>query len=328
MDLLPPLSPAPRDLHRERIRFGAPLIAVIFIFLCTFAVQLIVMSLVALLAPSLASRDWYLIVLSSVPMYAVAMPLSLLIFRLSPASAPTEKKRLGAPAFLGLISLCFATTYVGNIIGTVVNIIFSLLTRRSIVNELQELTLSTPLWANLLFCGILAPILEEIFFRKLIIDRLRHYGDLPAVLISGLLFGLVHGNFNQFFYAAAIGLFFGYIYLYTGRLRYSIALHMIVNLVGGVYATEVMRRLDFDALAENMMAYISANPIPILMYLAQLAFVGICCVCAPIAIALFWKQIRFRKSPMPLSAAEWRAVTLKNPAVWIALVAIALMFLI
>lgn len=53
---------------------------------------------------------------------------------------------------------------------------------------------------------VMAPICEEILFRKILIDRIRLYGDKAAILVSSVVFGLSHGNFYQFFYAFGIGL--------------------------------------------------------------------------------------------------------------------------
>ncbi|MBO6055192.1 MAG: CPBP family intramembrane metalloprotease, partial [Oscillospiraceae bacterium] len=70
------------------------------------------------------------------------------------------------------------------------------------------------------------------------------------VIISAVMFGLFHGNFSQFFYAFAVGLVFGYVYLRTGKIRYSIALHIFVNFMGSVPATLLMNRVDMEAIGK------------------------------------------------------------------------------
>ena len=47
---------------------------------------------------------------------------------------------------------------------------------------------------------LLAPALEEWIFRKLLVDRTIRYGEGTAIFLSGLMFGLFHGNLNQFVY--------------------------------------------------------------------------------------------------------------------------------
>ena len=110
------------------------------------------------------------------------------------------------------------------------------------------------------FAVILAPLVEELVFRKLLCDRMRRYGDKIAVLVSGIAFGLYHGNLYQFFYAAAIGIFFAFLYCRTGRVSYTILLHMLVNFVGSVIPLTVMELCgDFMAMAEGADPFAAAE---------------------------------------------------------------------
>ena len=241
----------PRDLQKDRKQVAVVAFSIAFIFLATLVLQVLLALVIKQFFPSLIEKPGFETLFSSLPNYLIAMPLSLLFYRLAKPTPPTEKKRLSVPVFLGLIAICFAATYLGNIAGTLVASVLEALTGLSFMPQLGNLMESSPLWVNFLIVGIGAPLLEEIFYRKLVIDRLRDFGDLPAILISALLFGLLHGNIPQFIYATLMGLVFGYIYLYTGRLRYTVALHMAINLVGGVYTAEILKRLDLNAIAES-----------------------------------------------------------------------------
>ena len=69
--------------------------------------------------------------------------------------------------------------------------------------ELEELPVPEECpWFTFTFSVVLAPVMEELIFRKVLIDRTIVYGDKAAVVLSGLLFGVFHGNFHQFFYAS------------------------------------------------------------------------------------------------------------------------------
>lgn len=319
----------PIDYNRKRLSLAIPALAISFAFLFTTLVQSLLISLVSALCPQIMDRDWYIWVMSMVPLYAVAMPLSLLIYRLEPVREKPEQRKLGFGTLLGLLAICFALTYLGNYLGQIVNTIIGSITGKMPTNQLQELTMASPLWTNLLFCGILAPIMEEIFYRKMFIDRLRSFGGLPAVLISGVVFGLIHGNFNQFFYAAFIGILFGYIYVYTGRIRYTIALHMVFNLIGGVYSTETLKRINLERLATDPNTELSENVIGYLMLMGYSLFIVAALVGALITVILLIlkRPPRLPKSPRPLSAAEWARVGLLNPGVWVLAVVIILLFL-
>jgi len=137
--------------------------------------------------------------------------------------------------------ICVFLMYVGNIIGIV---LLSLLRPGADIgseNPLLPYVMTDALLPQILFITILGPLFEELVFRKLFIDRLRPYGEKLAVLTSALAFGLFHGNLSQFFYAAMLGCVFGYVYLKTGRLRYSVALHSAINALGSIIAPRIAR---------------------------------------------------------------------------------------
>lgn len=318
-----------RDVRRERMQIASVALGVASVFLITLAVQFVLILVLRVLSPEASEQVWYPWVLSMVPMYGVAMPLSLLFFRLGKADAP-QKKRIDALNLAALLFFCFGMTYVGNLIGNLVNTWISRILGTPIINELEDLTTSSPFWLNLIFCGILAPILEEIFYRKLVIDRLRRYGELPAMLISGITFGLIHGNFSQFFYAAILGIVFGYIYLKTGKLRYTIGIHMAINLVGGVFSVELVKRLA-DILKDGTASIAELMSVPVFggLYLGYVGFVLLCfALLIPSALVLVFRfRSPLRRAEPPMTAKLWAQAGLLNPAVWLLAAMIVLLFL-
>lgn len=96
----------------------------------------------------------------------------------------------------------------------------------------------------LLEAVILAPILEEIFFRKLLLGHLKKY--LPwwsAIGLSSLLFASFHKEAVQQALVLPLGLTLGFVFWKTGKLRYSIFLHFMNNLF--VYLTIVYQKFFF-----------------------------------------------------------------------------------
>ena len=102
------------------------------------------------------------------------------------------------------------------------------------VDYANESVAEESFWMAMLFTVILAPLFEEILFRKLLLDRLLFLGDWSALLISALFFGLFHTNLYQFLYATTTGLVLGYVHIMTGKMRWKVGLHMFVNLFCGV----------------------------------------------------------------------------------------------
>lgn len=85
----------------------------------------------------------------------------------------------------------------------------------------------------LLLVGIIAPILEEILFRGIIQQGLINKGMPPytAIILSALIFGIVHANPWQFIGASMLGLVLGWAYYQTQTIVLPILLHALNNLI-------------------------------------------------------------------------------------------------
>lgn len=81
----------------------------------------------------------------------------------------------------------------------------------------------------LLHVTILAPLVEEIVFRGIIMGSLRRFGDCFALLLSALLFAAVHLNLAQAPNAFLMGLVMGYFTISTGSLWTGVLIHMLNN---------------------------------------------------------------------------------------------------
>lgn len=188
-----------------------------------------------------------LLLLSNLPLYAIAMPLSLLVFRNVPRLA-TKRFDMSPGTFIKLFVAIVPIMYIGAIIGNLVSAPFS----GDDQDTLESALANTDYFSLFLLTCVCAPIFEEWIFRKEIIDRTRKYGEKTAIVVSALCFGLFHGNVRQFFYAFGLGLIFGYMYVRTSKLWYSMLMHALVNLNGGVISIWVTSQIDDKALMRAM----------------------------------------------------------------------------
>jgi hypothetical protein len=89
------------------------------------------------------------------------------------------------------------------------------------------------IWADIIWLGLLPGLSEELLFRGVMLPALGL--NLTAVIISSLLFGILHlSGANQWPYvvwATIIGFALGYCALVTGNLLVPIIAHIITNLV-------------------------------------------------------------------------------------------------
>lgn len=76
---------------------------------------------------------------------------------------------------------------------------------------------------------ILAPLLEEFLFRGVILHSLKRFGNAFAVVVSALLFSMVHGNLLQIPLAFILGFLFGVVVVKTGSIWLTVLLHATIN---------------------------------------------------------------------------------------------------
>lgn len=82
---------------------------------------------------------------------------------------------------------------------------------------------------------------EEFLFRGVLFGVLRKYGDGFAILISSLLFGLMHGNIIQIPFAFIGGLALAFLVMYTGSIIPAMLLHFANNfysVIGDIVTTQ------------------------------------------------------------------------------------------
>ncbi|MBO5938859.1 MAG: CPBP family intramembrane metalloprotease [Clostridia bacterium] len=180
---------------------------------------------------------------SIVTLYGIAFPFFFLFLRQLP-SDQMAPMTMGTKDWWRALCVSLAFMMIGNYIGNFFISYFTAVTGNPLQNPVESATSGQSFWINLVFVAISGPILEELVFRKAVCDRLLPLGEGYAVILSAVLFGLVHGNFFQFFYAAAVGALFALIYVKTGRIRYSISYHIIINFLGGVIAPWLIDRIS------------------------------------------------------------------------------------
>ena len=120
----------------------------------------------------------------------------------------------------------------GCILGTIaLDLLSELISLPNIVED-QMIDMCREPW-GMLAIAIGAPIGEEIMFRWGIMGHLlrRNISVPTAILVSALLFGLMHMNPAQVFFAAAMGIMLGILYWRSGNILWPIILHVLNNSV-------------------------------------------------------------------------------------------------
>lgn len=120
-----------------------------------------------------------------------------------------------------------------------------------------------------LYASFVGPIAEEIVYRGFVLRCLEKYGKMVALIVSAVLFGIMHANLPQGIFAFGVGLILGYVAL-EYSIVWSIALHIFNNFV-------------FSDLLGKVVAGLSETMQVILMYGVELAL-------AIPAVVILWKK--------------------------------------
>lgn len=233
--------------------------------------------IISMLAPWMFENVIISSILNLIPIYLVAVPIFIKMISRLPAVDPLSAP-LGAKGWWGALCCTVTMMMLGNYLSQVIIIWFETMMSRQQTNPVETMTANTPWWVNLIFIAIIAPILEEIVFRKILCRHLLPLGEGYAIVLSSVIFGLCHGNFFQFFYAFGVGVILALIYVKTGKLIHTITFHFIMNLLGGVFAPWLLSKLDLEKLAEilnDMSATGQTAPDALLPYVQPLMLLAL-----------------------------------------------------
>lgn len=100
------------------------------------------------------------------------------------------------------------------------------------VSAISDEVLAMPLWTMLLSIGIIGPLVEEVVFRGVILQSYQRTGRIVgSIILSSVLFGMMHMNFNQFAYGAVMGIMLALLVEATGSITASCIAHATFNSI-------------------------------------------------------------------------------------------------
>lgn len=152
--------------------------------------------------------------------------LASLVFIKNEKITPKElgNRPLAGSSFICLIGIALLITPLMSLLN-VLSSVFAGNAASQIIGRL----VGKPMLLNLIFLAAIPAAAEELVFRGVLFHGYRGYGLWPAALVSGLFFGLMHLNFNQFSYGFAMGVILAVLVEATGSLLSSVIVHFIIN---------------------------------------------------------------------------------------------------
>lgn len=145
-----------------------------------------------------------------------------------PLGVPSDGKAAILLVFIALLC-CVAGSYASSIFSSIVENVFGItftMPENDIVFNSVPLMLT-----GLLGTAVVPAFVEEFAIRGVVMQPLRKYGDKFAILMSALIFALMHGNMVQIPFAFIAGIAIGYAVITTGSMWVGVAIHFLNNLI-------------------------------------------------------------------------------------------------
>lgn len=198
-----------------------------------------------------------------------------------PLGAPRDTKAATLLVFVGLAA-CIAGSYVSGLFTGILENLFHV-TFTMPEDEIKYTTLPLILF-GILKVSIVPALVEEFAIRGVVMQSLKKYGDWFAILMSAMVFALMHGNMIQIPFAFIAGIAIGYAVTVTGSMWTGVFIHALNNLFA------LIMQIIGDNCAE------SVQTILVLVLLAAVFVSGITC--------LVIYSSRYKKTGIVLSKGE------------------------
>lgn len=188
-------------------------------------------------------------------------------FKFSDALPLNNNKRYNTLSLvIGGYAICTISNLFVNILNSNLNI-FGIENRDAIELKAQSITEQI---FYFICVAIVPALVEEFMFRGIILNYLRKHGDGFAILVSSLLFGLVHGNFVQIPFAFIVGLVCGVLVIKTGSIIPAMLLHLLNN------GTSVLLDITSNYVSDDVYSFITSIAVFTLTLAGFIAIVLLC----------------------------------------------------
>jgi CAAX amino terminal protease family. len=168
--------------------------------------------------------------------YILGLPILLLLLRKAPHIEVESKVKFSVIKLLKLCIIGIAGMYLINMIYSGIMFIFT----ETDGNAVSELLSNMNIYSVAILVVIVAPVMEELLFRKILYKFFGVYGKKFFIISSAFIFGLFHMNLGQALYASLLGLILGWVYVESGKIWNVIFMHIFINAIGSLFPMIVM----------------------------------------------------------------------------------------
>ena len=138
--------------------------------------------------------------------------------------------RMTWSVFLGCFFLLFSAQLIAGIYGTGLDWTTEVMGLGPIRTTSDIIEAAGDTLPMLAYTCFVAPVVEEIVFRGAILNSLKPYGKVFAIVTTSAMFGFFHGDLTQGLFAFIVGLILGYLSC-EYSIFWSILVHISNNLI-------------------------------------------------------------------------------------------------
>lgn len=146
-----------------------------------------------------------------------------------------------------------------------------------------------------LFVAVLPGVFEELLHRGILMRKMgKEIGYKRAIIFSSLLFGLMHLNVGQFFYASILGLLIGFVACISDSVIPAIILHFMNNFLNVYFSYAKNANLpggDFYTRIANLYK----NNSPIFTFIFSLMFLSLIVFGIFYLMLILFRETRMKK---------------------------------
>lgn len=166
-------------------------------------------------------------------MIGVGLGVVFLLFffrkRINVSSIVHAEKKMNATAFFQLLCVFMGGQLLFSTVGELLEKGLNLFGYSALACMESASSVSTTL-SMFLYSSIIGPIAEELVYRGFVLRSFQKYGKIAAIVVSSVLFGVMHANIPQSIFAFGVGMVLGYVAV-EYSIVWSVLLHIINNCI-------------------------------------------------------------------------------------------------
>ncbi|WP_461206344.1 lysostaphin resistance A-like protein [Clostridium sp. DL1XJH146] len=209
-------------------------------------------------------------------------------------------KKLNFSSLLIVIGIGFLIQPIASLFSIISQFVFP-----NDVSQLMAVMVDIPLSVKILVIAVTPALFEEMSMRGIVLKGYDNVNIHKGAIITGLFFGMMHMNGQQFLYAFVLGIIFAYLVRITGSIFSSMIVHFIVNASNTIIAHYVMKFLDIFGGIEQLTSESSITTQPIAAQIVAVTFYFfLSLVCGGVIFLLIRKLAEVNNSNIFIESKE------------------------